>query len=83
MRGREEPGRQGGRPVPREGVDGVADRLLVAAEGAGDGGHVLAAGAGQQDLAAAQGEGRGRAQAGLQGLALGVRQGTHKAVGLA
>ena len=31
-------------------------------------GDVLAAGAGQHDLAAAQGEGRGRAQAGLQGL---------------
>ena len=77
MRGRVEPGRQRGRPVGVEGVDGVADRLVGAAERPGDRRDGLAAGAGEHDLAAAQGEGLGRAQAGLQGLALGVRQGTH------
>ncbi len=45
-------------------------------------GDVLAAGTGQHDLAAAEGKGIRGAQAGLQRLALGVRQRTHEERGL-
>jgi len=58
-------------------VDGVARRLRVAAEAAGYLVGVLAPVAGEKYLAAAQGEGIRRAQARLQGLALGVGQRTH------
>lgn len=58
-------------------VDGVAHRLRVTAEVAGDLVGVLACVTGEQDLATAQGEGIRRAQSRLQGLALGVAQRTH------
>src|SRR3712207_3037843 len=45
-----------GNPPLVEGVDGVAHRLGVAAQGAGDLVGVLASGAGEQDLATAQSE---------------------------
>src|SRR5215210_2454811 len=67
-----------GNPPLVEGVDGVAHRLGVAAQGAGDLVGVLASGAGEQDLATAQSEGIRRTQACLQAFALGVTQGTHK-----
>ena len=59
-------------------VDGIARRLRVAAQAAGYLVGVLAPVAGEKYLAAAQGEGIRRTQACLQGLALGVTQGTHK-----
>ena len=61
-----------------EGVDGVAHGLGVAAQGAGDPGGALAPCAGEQDLAAAEDEGVGRAQAFLQGLALVFLKRTHE-----
>ena len=42
-----------GRSPVGEGPDRIAHRLLIAAERAGDGGHVLAAGTGQHDLGTA------------------------------
>ena len=60
-----------------EFVDGVARRLRVTAEVAGDLVGVFAIGAGEQDLATAKGEGIRRAQARLKSLALGVTQRTH------
>ena len=60
-----------------EDVDGVARSLRITAEVAGDLVGVLAIGTCQQNLATAQGEGVWRAQPRLQGIALGVAQGTH------
>src|SRR5829696_1367396 len=61
-----------------ESVYGVAGSLRIASQLVSDLVGVFASGAGEQDLAAAQGEGIRRTQACLQGLALGVTQGTHK-----
>jgi hypothetical protein len=61
-----------------EGVYGVAGGLRVASQLVSNPVGIFASGAGEQDLAAAQGEGIRRTQACLQGLALGVTQGTHK-----
>ncbi len=58
-------------------VDSVACCLRIAAKITGDLVSVLAIGACEQDLATAQSEGIRRTQARLQGLALGVSQGTH------
>ena len=69
---------QRGDALPVEGVDRVADGLLVATEAAGNPGDVLAARAGGEDLTAAEGEGIGLAQAHLHRVALGVRQRTHQ-----
>jgi hypothetical protein len=60
-----------------EPMDDVAHGLVVAAQKAGDLVSVLSFGAFEQDLRAAQNEGIRRAQTRLQGLALGVTQGTH------
>ena len=59
-------------------VDGVSHGLGVATQRAGDLVGVLAPFASKQDLATAQGEGIRRMQARLQGLTLGVLEGTHK-----
>ena len=59
-------------------VDGVSHGLGVASQRAGDLVGVLAPFAGEKYLATAQGEGIRRAQSRLQGLTLGVREGTHK-----
>src|SRR5215204_3185601 len=61
-----------------ESVDGVARRLRIAAQFVSDLVGVFASVASEQDLATAQGEGIRRAQACLQGLTLGVAQGTHE-----
>ena len=61
-----------------EGVDGVARGLGVAAEACGDLVGVFAPGARQQDLTPTEDESIGRAEARLQGFALGVAQGTHE-----
>src|SRR5215216_2710225 len=61
-----------------EGVYGVAGSLRIASQLVSDLAGIFASGAGEQDLAAAQGEGIRRTQACLQGLALGVTQGMHK-----
>src|SRR5215210_6570412 len=58
-------------------VDGVACCLRIAAKITGDLVSVLPVGAGEQDLATAQGEAIRRTQTRLQGLTLGVGQGTH------
>ena len=57
--------------------DDPPDGLVVTANLAGDLGGALAPGAGEQDLAPPQDESVGRAQAGGELLALGVRDGTH------
>lgn len=59
-------------------VDGVARRLVIATRLAGDPVSVLAIGAGEKCPRAARGEGVRRTQARLQGLALGVVEGTHE-----
>jgi hypothetical protein len=61
-----------------EGLDSIADRFPIATQVVGSLGGQFPSGAGQQNLAAAQDEGMGRAQACLQVLALGVGQGRHK-----
>src|SRR5215213_753270 len=61
-----------------EGMDSVARRLQIAAQLVSDLVGVFAPVASEQDLATAQGEGIRRTQACLQGLALGVTQGTHE-----
>ncbi len=61
-----------------EDVDGVAGALGVAAEAAGDLVGILAPGAGEKYLATSEDESIRRTQACLQGLALGVRDRTHK-----
>ena len=52
---------QAGEPPGGKGTEGVADGLHGAAEGRGNPGGALPFGAGQEDLAAAQGEGIGGA----------------------
>jgi hypothetical protein len=67
---------QGGRPaLPMEGMDHRADRLVAASDRGGERARPFFTGAGQEDLSAAEDEGVGRAQGGLQRLALRVRQG--------
>jgi hypothetical protein len=68
------PGREAGEATGVEGPEGVEGGALGAAEVAGDAGGVLALVAGEQDLAAAQGEGVGGVQAGAQLGALGLRK---------
>lgn len=65
---------QGSKDGLVEGVDGVADGLVVAAEVRGDPRCTFAARGGAEDLAAAQGEGIGRTQPGHQCIAFGIRQ---------
>ncbi len=65
-------------PTRVEGVQRVEHRLVVAAHLLGDAGSALAAGAGQQDLAAPQDKGVLRAQPRGHARTLGVREGTHK-----
>ena len=57
-----------------EGVDGIADGLDGAAEGRGDASGALSLRTGDEDLAAAEGERRGRAESGPKRLVL-VRRG--------
>jgi putative DNA methylase len=57
--------------------EGGADGLLVAAPVVGNPRQRTGLGAGLRDLAAAEGQGSGRAQAGLHRAALGVAQRTH------
>ena len=85
VEGRVDGMRPGGAPAQRrlkttlvEEMDGVAGGLGVAAEAAGDLVGVLAPGAGEKYLAPAEDESIRRAQACLQGLALGVRDRTHE-----
>lgn len=61
-----------------EGVDGVARGLRVASQGAGDPVGVFVPPAGEKYLASAEDEGIRRTQARLQGLALGIREGTRE-----
>jgi hypothetical protein len=65
-------------PLLVEGVDGVAGGLRIAAQLMSDLVGIFASVAGEQDLATTQGKGIRRAQACLQGLTLGVAQGTYK-----
>jgi hypothetical protein len=66
---------QAGQPAGVEGGDGIADRLVAAAEVACDHPREVAAGGGEQDLAAAQHEGIRRAQAGDEPHARGPSRG--------
>ena len=68
---------EGGTPALVERLDGVAHRLGSTAQLVGDLLGTPTPGTGQENLAAAEREGVGRAQARLQGIALGVRHGTH------
>src|SRR5215204_1251728 len=65
-------------PLLVEGMDGVACRLRIAAQLVSDLVGVFAPVASEKYLATAQGEGIRRAQACLQGLTLGVADGTHE-----
>ena len=67
-------------PLGGEGADGVADALRGAAEALGDLRGPKAVGAGEQDLAAAEGEGVGGAEAGPQGGPLRHRSGVGRRV---
>src|SRR5262249_14988757 len=69
---------QAGQPEGVEGVQRVEHRLVVDTQVRRDAGDTLAAGAGQQDLAAAQDEGVLGAHALLQLLPLVVAQRSHK-----
>ncbi|GAB3383601.1 hypothetical protein GCM10027514_23740 [Azotobacter armeniacus] len=70
--------RQTGQPLGGKGPQGVAQRLRGTAEQAGDFCGDLAVGAGQQDLAALQGEGLTGTQTDLQGLPLAGTQGANE-----
>jgi hypothetical protein len=61
-----------------EFMDGVANGLVVAAEGPSDLLSVYSMGIGEQDLAAAHDEGIRRAQTRLQGLTLVLRKLTYE-----
>jgi len=65
---------QGVPPPPVEGMDRVADGLVVAAQVRGDLRSALAARGGEEDLATAEGEGIGRAESDRQCLAFGIHQ---------
>jgi hypothetical protein len=67
-------GLQAGEALAAEGAEGVADGLRGAAQVGGDPRGALAPIAGEQDLAAAQGEGVGGVQPPAEGLTLGVGQ---------
>src|SRR5207244_5934170 len=73
------PGARGqhGQPARIEAMDPLAHSLVVAADRLGDLNGALAAGGSEQDLGAAEDKGIGRAQAGLQRLALGGRERPH------
>src|SRR5919205_2160339 len=58
-------------------MDDIAHGLVVAAEAGGNHTGVLAAGAGEQDLAAAQDKGLRRAEASVERLLFGGREGSH------
>jgi hypothetical protein len=64
-------------PPGIEGMNRMANGLLVAAHGPGDDPGVLATGAGQEDLAAAQHKGIGRLSALLKGMLFGGGEGSH------
>src|SRR5919202_35708 len=70
-------GRQDGQPVGIEAMDDIAHGLVVAAEAGGNHAGVLAAGAGEEDLAAAQDKGLRRAGASGERLLFGGREGSH------
>jgi hypothetical protein len=57
-----------------EGMDGIAHRLVVAAEGVGNPPGALVPGGSKEDLAATQGKGIGGAQPRRQCVAFAVRQ---------
>jgi hypothetical protein len=59
---------QGRQPLGIEGVQDVADGLIVAAQGLANQAGRLATGTGEQDLTATQDKGIGRAQPLLQGV---------------
>ena len=67
-------GAQAGQSLGGEGPQGVADGLHTTAEGGGDLRGPLSLVAGQQDLAAAEGEGVGGAKALPEGGPLGLGQ---------
>jgi hypothetical protein len=69
---------EGIHPPCVEGMQGIQHGLVVAAEVLGDLRGALAASAFEEDLAATQDEGIGRAQARCQRLLLGVRERTHE-----
>src|SRR5919202_3658086 len=70
-------GRQDGQPVGIEAMDDIAHSLVVAAEAVGNHAGGLAPGAGEQDLAAAQDKGLRRAEASVERLLFGGREGSH------
>jgi hypothetical protein len=85
VEGRVDGARSGGSPAQRrlksafvKDVDGVAGALRVAPEAAGDLVGILAPVAGEKYLATSEDESIRRAQACLQGHALGVAQRTHE-----
>jgi len=59
-------------------MNGIADRLVVAAEGMSDLRGALGERGSEEDLATTQREGIGRAQSCHQCVAFGVRQGTNE-----
>ena len=69
---------QGVQSAPVEGMDGIAHRLIVAAEGNGDPPGTLLPGGSEEDLATPQREGIGGAQPGSQCVAFAVRKGRTK-----
>jgi hypothetical protein len=71
-------GSQGLHPGLIEGMDGVTDGLVIAAEGVGDPRDALLSRGGEEDLAATQREGMGGAQPGDQCVAFADRDGTDK-----
>lgn len=64
----------GSHPPLVEGVNRIADGLLVAPQIAGNGGTVLALGTGQEHLTAADRKGLGRAEAGFERIPLVRRE---------
>jgi hypothetical protein len=69
---------EGAHPPLVEGLNRIADRLIVAPQVARNGGAVLALGTGQQNLTAADRNGRGRAEAGFECIPLVRRERSDK-----
>src|SRR5262249_57689739 len=76
-RGGERPPRQGRQPLGSEGVQDIADSLIVAPQRLANHACGLAPSTGQEDLAATQHKGIGRAQPLLQSLLFALGQGTN------
>src|SRR5262249_36887100 len=68
--------RQGRQPLGIEGMQRIADGLVVAAQGLANHAGRLTTGTGEQDLTASQHKGIGRAQPLLQGVLFVLGQGT-------